>query len=281
MSDAPGGGDVKIGGQSFKKSHVMIAVAGVGGVALLYYMRQRNASTTASTTSANASTGVDAAGYAIGSPEDLAYEAQLNGDYGSSVSGDGSIIGYDSEGNPVYGNGGTSGTPVGPGNYTSNAQWAQAFEQQVGSSGNDATAAALGKYLTGQSMTADQVTIVQEAIASQGYPPVSGPSGNPPGFKTSSPSLPAPSTKPGKISGLRVISKSATNISVSWNAATGATSYQVAYGYPSVSQNSIAVGGTSAVLPVTKGEKDIHIQVTALNDSGSGPHSTPLVVTGI
>jgi PASTA domain len=196
-------GEIKIGGQHFKKSTVYMASAGVAGIGVIVYMRKRSA-TNAATTSTNAATAgtIDpATGLTAGSPQDNAALAAQNGSgygiggsYGSSVSGNGSIIGYDNQGNPVYGNGGTSGTPPGPGNYTSNAQWAQAFEQQVGSTGTDAVAAALGKYLTGQPMTPDQVTTMQEAVAAQGYPPVSGLAGDPPSYKTVSTPANPPTT---------------------------------------------------------------------------------------
>jgi hypothetical protein len=52
---------------------------------------------------------------------------------------------------------------------------------------------AIGKYLTGQSLTADQVGLVQSAIAIAGYPPVSGPNGNPPSYITGTIAPPPPS----------------------------------------------------------------------------------------
>lgn len=62
-----------------------------------------------------------------------------------------------------------SGSP-----YTSNATWAQAVQAgltDIGWNGTD-VAAALGLYLTGQPLTADQARIVNAALAEYGSPPV-------------------------------------------------------------------------------------------------------------
>lgn len=79
----------------------------------------------------------------------------------------------------------TSGTT----SPTTNAQWAQAAEEYMTQQGYDAlaVAAALGKYLTNQNLTDDQLSIVQTAIAFEGYPPTSVPAPHvaPPGGNNS------------------------------------------------------------------------------------------------
>jgi hypothetical protein len=186
-------GNIKIAGHDFPKKQVVIGVGGVGLVAVVYEVRKRKSAAAGSTvTAANDpnSGGIDpATGYTYGSPEDVAalQESGSGYDSASSVSGNGQIIGYDDNGDPVYGSSGTVTANSGPGTYTSNAEWAQAYEAQVGSSGNDSVAAALGKFLTGAQVSPDQVTIIQEAIASQGSPPVSGSSGFPPSIRTTAP----------------------------------------------------------------------------------------------
>lgn len=187
---------ITIGGHSYPKKEVYLAAGGVvliGGV--VYIEKRKNAAATAAVSTSSAATdasNLDAAGYEIGSPEDLAWQQAQTGaatgydypgsDNASAVDGSGQVIGYDAYGNPIYGTSTTSGDS--PGSYTSNAEWAQAYEQQVGSTGNDAVAAALGKYLTGGQCTTDQQQTIQEAIASQGYPPIGGPGGYPPSIKT-------------------------------------------------------------------------------------------------
>lgn len=183
--------DVKLPGGMHvnKKIAIGVGIAAVG-IAGVYYYRQKQASNAAASTSAAAATGsqIDPqTGYAYGSPEDQAALAAMAGGtlptYNAASSAGGQVIGYDQYGNPIYGGGGgTIGT--GPGSYTSNAQWTQAAEAEMGSNGADAIAAALGKYLLGQPLTTDQITVVQEAIAAQGYPPVSGSGGFPPSYNT-------------------------------------------------------------------------------------------------
>lgn len=58
-----------------------------------------------------------------------------------------------------------------------NAQWFQAAETYMVGQGYDplATGAALGKYLAGQPLTSDQMTLVQTAIGAEGNPPTSVP----------------------------------------------------------------------------------------------------------
>lgn len=177
-------------GSPVKKQTVYLAggiLLVVGGIA--YYRSRQStsaaASTAASTTAAN---NIDpATGYAYGSQEDQAALAGMAGT-GSSDSASyvgGQIIGYDQYGNPIYGSGENGGGSGGvPGGFTNNAQWAQAAEQYMGSTGADSIAAALGKYITGQTVTADQTTIIQEAIAAEGYPPVAGTDGYPPSLRT-------------------------------------------------------------------------------------------------
>jgi len=87
-----------------------------------------------------------------------------------------------------YGGGGQYGQPPpvpGSGGFTTNGQWAQQAEQDLSGVGVDPTtlAAALGKYLTGQAVTSDQHSLVNQAIAFENYPPVAGPGGYPPAVR--------------------------------------------------------------------------------------------------
>lgn len=101
---------------------------------------------------------------------------------------------------PAYG-GGTSEADTSSytaGGFTSNSQWTQAAEDYLSNTvGHDSLSvgSALGHYLTGTPLSADEVSVVQQAIASQGYPPQSGPSGYPPSYRTVSAPPPAQSPK--------------------------------------------------------------------------------------
>lgn len=178
---------LNIAGKKFPKKPALIAIGGVVLVGGFVYYRKRQAGTAATDTTStdpNAAPdpGIDpATGFPNGSAEDMAALAQFN-----------------TSGLPSGFGGGGSGNPpqeTGPGSFVNNAQWAQAFEQQVGSSGSDAIAAALGKYLTDATLDTAQVQTIQEAIASQGYPPVAGAGGFPPSFRTKPTPKPPPPDK--------------------------------------------------------------------------------------
>lgn len=82
----------------------------------------------------------------------------------------------------VYGNTGTGQAAA-----TTNAQWSQNAISYLSGSGTDtgALAQALGAYLQGQAVTTAQESLIDQAIAVEGYPPVAGASGYPPGIRTS------------------------------------------------------------------------------------------------
>jgi len=115
------------------------------------------------------STGYDAAGYPLGSQADLAYE-QSQGSSGVPVA-------Y-----PVTGSG-SGGTGTGGVTFTDNASWAQYIEaymvNNLGASA-ETVGNALGKYITGQPVVAAQQSIIEQAIAFAGPPPVAGTNGMPP-----------------------------------------------------------------------------------------------------
>lgn len=165
-------------GNVSKKTALIVGVGGVGVLLIAYYRSKKNAaSSAASSTDTSQSTdsaNIDpATGFPYGSPEDIqALQSQqmIGGGFG-----------------PVYGGGGNpgGGTPGQPGTFTTNAQWSQYAEDYlvntVGLNASD-VGLALGKYLTGQAVTTDQVTIINQAIAFAGPVPVPGANGNPPGF---------------------------------------------------------------------------------------------------
>ena len=142
-----------------------LAVGGVGIIA--FYIeenKKKKAAAAAAPTSAYAygygSPGAYAYGYGYGS---VAYEPEVYG-YGLGYYG--------------YGTSGTVTTVA----ATTNAMWSQAAVNQLtsqGYTGSDVQAA-LGVYLTGGQLSTAQETIVQSAIAVEGYPPQPGANGYPP-----------------------------------------------------------------------------------------------------
>jgi Fibronectin type III domain len=212
-------GTVTIAGHQVPKTLAFGGGALVVVAAIVYYRRKQasssasSAAAAAGTSSTDTAAGIDpATGFPYGSPEDQAALASM-----------GSGFGY-----PGGGLGGGSGGPLptGGGGFTVNSQWAQAAETYMGSNGNDAIAAALGKYLTGQPVTQDQAQIIEEAIAAEGNPPVNGPNGMPPSFKTI-PGGPGPGGNAhNPVSGLTATPGS-TGIDLSWQASANATDYLV------------------------------------------------------
>lgn len=146
--------------------------------------------------------------------------------------------GYGVEGgvSPIFGSGlgGTFGyggygyrPPPGPTPITTNGQWAAAVEMALSQQGyNPLTiSAALGKYLTGQTVTQDQADLISVAIAFQGEPPVPGASGYPPAVHVGGSGGGGNAKNP--VTGLHISKGGTTGVDISWNASPGAKSYHV------------------------------------------------------
>lgn len=245
MPNPPGtpssGGTVDIFGQKVKKSTAAIGAVVVGGVLIIGYMRSRKDSAAATAAAANTATTAantidPATGLPAGSPQDEAALAGMQegalGSYDSASYVGGQIIGYDQYGNPIYGSSAEGGTT--PGSFTSNAAWAQAAEQYMGSTGSDAIAAALGKYITGGQISSDQLTIVQEAIAAEGQPPIAGTNGYPPNYylipdtSTTTTTTGTPPNVVGQTVSQALAAITAAGYSVGWTQRTGATGVRTA-----------------------------------------------------
>lgn len=127
-----------------------------------------------------------ATGYPYGSAEDAAAMA-AQGQY-QFPSGGG-------------GGGGGGGSASNPDNqqFTNNAQWSQYVISYMND--NDIVddvgplSAALGKYLSGQPVDATQVSLIEQAIALAGKPPLAGSSGYPPSINTGT-TVPNPPSTP-------------------------------------------------------------------------------------
>lgn len=160
-------------------------IAGVGAIAILGIIWWRTKSTENLASSAGASEINPATGYPYGSPEDAAaMAAQAN--YITPTTGSAG--------------GGAGGYPLGGIGFVNNAQWVQAVIEYMTTAGlvEDPTAlsAALGVYITGSPATSTQQSLIEQAIAAQGFPPLSGPSGYPPSINTAPAVTPTPTPTP-------------------------------------------------------------------------------------
>lgn len=188
-------GTVKLPGLGeVKKSTAAIGAVIIAGVGVVIFLRNRRAASSAAATP-DTSTIDPATGFPSGSPEDqqaLAEQSAAAGGFGFGSLGNGGAFFGSGGGGSIIG-------PSGPGGFADNAQWAQYAEQyltETVGSNPETTGNALGKYITGQPLTAGQVQITEQAIAFAGYPPVEGPGGNPPGFRNAPGPHPKPKPKP-------------------------------------------------------------------------------------
>lgn len=196
MADAPAGGTVKVPGigRMKKKTATGLALGAVAVVLGAIWYRQHHAGAAAAATGTagtlvtdpdgNTCTVLDPnSGFCPGTAGDQSFYAGQSG-----LAGGGGPGAFDSSGSPAPGTGDTPG----PGSFTNNAEWASYCEAGMGSSGADAIAAALGKYITGGQVTAAQVVSIDEAIAIGGYPPTQGPGGRPPSINQVGATTPVP-----------------------------------------------------------------------------------------
>lgn len=162
----------------------LIAFIGIGGgLGYILYRRKQSAAPAAAATSTDPGTYGDAginSGYdpnAIDPATGLTYAEEQSGGYLDPNTGQYVYPGATNTNAAV-----SAGTPV------TNAEWAQQAEAELsGVADPTALSAALGKYLTGQAVTASQQSLVDQAIAFAGYPPVSGSGGFPPSVRSSPP----------------------------------------------------------------------------------------------
>jgi hypothetical protein len=147
------------------RNWLIIGTIAAGGIVIWYVMRARSR---AATTDPN----VDPA---TGIP--YAEEMGAYGGYGVGGGGSPSMFGYydPSTGAYITGSGSPGGTVVTT--PTTNAEWAQQVEAYLQQLGYDpiTVAAALGKYLTGQTLSSDQSGIVAAAKGFYGNPPTPTP----------------------------------------------------------------------------------------------------------
>jgi hypothetical protein len=282
MTDGGLGGTVNTPLGSVKKEYLLVGGA-VFALLFIVFYRQKKAQQAAATAAAGANIGIDpATGYAYGSPEDAAALANQGA--------------YINPAQPYAPGGSGAGYPAagsGPGSFVNNSQWAQYAEQYMQSNGQVSDvgplSAAIGKYLAGQATTPDEHSLVNQAIAIAGYPPVAGPNGMPPGFNTTPVgNTPPPSGKLPAVTGLyggsgmfNVVNGKLQNnyIDVGWNAVEGAAGYRY--------EEKSAFGGQSFDLPasqtrmhetVSRPNADHYITVWAVDSAGKRGDPATVVV---
>lgn len=282
MAEGGLGGQVHTPFGNAKKEYLLVG-GGVFLLLLIVFYRQKKAHQAAATASAGANTGIDpATGFPYGSAEDAA-----------ALANQGSYI------NPTQpfapGGGGSGGgyptANTGPGNFTNNAQWAQYAEQYMYSNGQitdlGPLSNAIGKYLAGQSTSADEHSLVNQAIAVAGYPPVAGPNGMPPSFNTSPPGNTGGSGKLPAVTGIwggsgmfnRVNGQLVNNyIDVGWNAVAGAVKYHLkehsAFGGREWDTTETSVHETGLTAP----NADHYVTVWAVDSAGRQGEPATIVV---
>lgn len=179
-----------VGGVS--KKALAIGGAAAAAVVGLIYIRKRKGSAASPAAGAGTADPYPADG-TVGDPADpnstdpatgITYgDEGGSGGLGASLADQLAASGYTdpNTGSFVYGNSGTGQAAA-----TTNQAWAQNAIAYLGSNvsvDSAALSAALGAYLAGQPLTSDQVGLVDQAIAVEGYPPVSGAGGYPPGIR--------------------------------------------------------------------------------------------------
>lgn len=203
---------IKIGNVNVPKPALVIGVAAAGGILFYaYYARTSGGGDTGTGDTAAADDGIDPY---TGLPytDEFGFGGGFSG-IGINDPGTGSIFG------PGYGGQIVTGV-------TTNAAWSQAviaYFEAHGTYPEVNVSSALGKVLTGQALTVDELNIFNAARAVEGeppqpYPPIRMVSAAPPGTTNPPTSLKAPT-------GVKVVKRTRTSIRVDWNPVSGAKGY--------------------------------------------------------
>ena len=190
MAEPAAGVKTPFGMVSHKTAAIGAAVIAV--IIIIVYERQKSATAAtaaaaaatppaaATTTGISSSSDPYPADGTVGNPSDLnSTDPATNQTYGDEQSG---VYGY---GGALTGGGGSTYAGTVTGRYTSNSQWSQAAQNDLVNANHPAetAAAALGAYITGSPASSAQQSLIEQAIAFEGYPPVSGPTGFPPSIR--------------------------------------------------------------------------------------------------
>jgi len=228
-----------------KKIYVYAGVAAVGVFGIMWWRSRQSGSSAATSSASSAPASTDLTGSTgdpyppdgtTGNPSDpYSTDPSTGMTYGDEQAGYG---GYGSPYDTGYYDASTAGGgstgPSGPGGFTSNAQWSQYAEQyliQTLGMGSATVGNALGKYITGQPVTADQEQIINDAVSVAGYPPVSGPGNYPPSIRVSGSKTGGKTYAENPVAGLKVSNPggktTGTIATVTWHESNHASSYKV------------------------------------------------------
>ena len=215
--DLKSGGKISIGKVKLSKNAVMLGAAtGVGIIAYAYYMRGRGGGDIPAGDGSSFDPNIDPA---TGIP----YSDEYGG--GGGTGGYSGLGIYDPVTGQYLGNGYGSSVVTG---VSTNAAWTQACVAYLVSVGYEGMAvnSALGKVLSGQAVTQDELNIFNAATAAQGHPPQGYPTikmaSGQPGGTTNPPgaNLPAPT-------GFHVDRVTRSTAIVDWNDVKNATGYRL------------------------------------------------------
>jgi hypothetical protein len=218
--------------------------AGVGatGVAIVLYYRSKNQQNQQPT-----STDQYPPDGTVGDPSDPYSTDPATGlTYGDEAVGSGGTFGAFTGGSTGTGDTGTGDTGTGGPPFSSNSAWSNWVIGQMQTQNSDLNTGdltdALGLYLAGQPVSPAQKTLVLDAEAIGGPPPVAGPGNYPPNVRTDG-SKGGGSHATNPVTGLKQTgAEGFTGADISWTASAHATSYQVTSDKGSVSMT----GATSA-----------------------------------
>lgn len=262
------------------------------GVAVIVYIRGKNkASSTGATAGTADGTVTDPAGntcsvldpnsgYCPGSPEDIAYQQSMTGNFTDTGYG-GTDTGVSTAGIPISslpGSGGASG-------IATNSDWVTEALQLLPGGASSANQAALSAVLGGLTVTTAQLNIFNEAVGLVGMSP---PQGYPTPIKTSDTSGQPGSGGTGGSGGsggsggthyaanppknLRLIHNGRSGVEIAWNPVQGAAKYNVHT--PGRSPLDFTTTSTTANIGNLKPGTKYTIEVWADPTPTGGPHAT-------
>lgn len=229
---------------SDKQKKIVVAVAVAAGGYVAYRWYQNSANSSGDATTVTSSTDADTAGTGV---------------IGSNVGGDENV-----------GNSNNSGTDQ----IDTNNEWFSEAVDRLANGGWDTATvqSALGDFLTGQSLTEDEATIVRTAVGAMGGYPPNGPTTIKvvPGTTDAS-QLKAPT-------GLKVTGTTDSTVSLSWASVDGAKEYRI---YRTGSYANVgSTGGTSFTAGgLAPGTKYTFYVAAGLGSDKMGPRSSGVTVT--
>jgi hypothetical protein len=257
-------GTIKTPVGTVSKKSALILGSGVAVLGFIVWYRQKQLGGTGDT--AETETAINpATGYPYGSAEDAAALAEQ----ASYVS-------------PTVPTGGGSSVPTSNVGYSSNGQWTQAVVEYMLNNGlvedTAQLSAALGKYITGAYATDTEVSLIQQAIAVQGFPPIAGTTGYPPSINRTPPST-TPTTPTGDAAAPRLHHVNTTKSSaiLQWSPAANAKTYIVYKTGGAVVKSGVVE--TSFTVLNLKPNTTYSFSVAGVNADGKRSGKTSNVVT--